>query len=108
MSMADKIAVMYGRFLQQVGSPSDVYDRPANLFVAGFIGSPSMNFAPCRLDERRELLIFDGGTVMALQAAAKQRFEDAPVGKSLILGVRPEDISLRHDAADGISRWRYT
>src|ERR687885_33150 len=49
MSMADKIAVMNGGLLQQVGTPQQVYNQPANTFVAGFIGSPSMNFLECRL-----------------------------------------------------------
>src|SRR4029079_11723390 len=46
MSMGDKIAIMYAGVLQQIGTPTEVYDHPKNLFVAGFIGSPSMNFLP--------------------------------------------------------------
>ena len=99
MSMADRIAIMYGGILQQVGAPADVYDRPANLFVAGFIGSPSMNFLPCRLSDDRSTFLLDGGTPLAIQSGAKARFTDAPAGKDLILGVRPEDIALRHEAA---------
>jgi multiple sugar transport system ATP-binding protein len=98
MSMADKIAIMYGGIIQQVGTPADVYDRPANLFVAGFIGSPAMNFVPCRMNADRAGLTLEGGVPLPIQPAAKERFAKAPVEKDLILGVRPEDISLRHEA----------
>ena len=98
LSMADRIAIMYGGFLQQVGTPSDVYDRPANLFVAGFIGSPAMNFAPCRLTEDRSTLVLEGNIALPIQSEAKSRFAGVPVGKPLVLGVRPEDIALRRDA----------
>lgn len=107
MSMADRIAVMYGGILQQVGTPAEVYDHPANLFVAGFIGSPSMNFLPCRLSEDRACLILDGSriagfangsrdqsTVLPVQPGAKSRFASAPPNRDLILGVRPEDVAL--------------
>ena len=59
MSMGDKIAIMSKGVLQQIGSPSDVYDRPRNMFVADFIGSPPTNFAPCRLDAAESALVFD-------------------------------------------------
>lgn len=97
MSMADKIAIMYGGFLQQLGTPADVYDRPANLFVAGFIGSPAMNFAPCRMASDRTALVLEDGTGMAVQAGARARFERVPSGPELVLGVRPEDITLRRE-----------
>ncbi len=99
LSMADKIAIMYGGFLQQVGTPSDVYDRPANLFVAGFIGSPAMNFVPCQLQAGRTELLLEGGVSMPVQPEARSRFADVPIGTSLMLGVRPEDIALRRDSA---------
>jgi multiple sugar transport system ATP-binding protein len=97
MSMADRIAIMYGGIVQQNGTPADVYDRPANLYVAGFIGSPAMNFVPCTLTPDRSHLILEGGTSLAVQPEAKSRFSEVPTGKALILGVRPEDISLRKD-----------
>jgi ABC-type proline/glycine betaine transport system ATPase subunit len=58
MSMGDKIAIMYGGLLQQVGTPTEVYDQPRNLFVAGFIGSPAMNLLPCRLSPARMVFTF--------------------------------------------------
>ncbi len=98
MSMADKIAIMYGGVVQQLGTPADVYDRPANLFVAGFIGSPAMNFIPCRLASDRSTLLLEGDRALPVQASARSRFANAPTGVELILGVRPEDVALRHDA----------
>ncbi|HLK61472.1 MAG TPA: ABC transporter ATP-binding protein [Chthonomonadaceae bacterium] len=97
MSMADRIAIMYGGIVQQLGTPAEVYDHPSNLFVAGFIGSPAMNFAPCRISEDRSKLLLAGGAQIALHADAKARFEPAPANKELILGVRPEDLALRRD-----------
>ena len=101
MSMGDKIAIMYGGLLQQVGTPTEVYDYPRNTFVAGFIGSPSMNFLPCH--RAGDLLnIFpseDGGEVAVVGIApeARERFGNAPAGKDLLLGVRPEDIALARE-----------
>src|ERR1051326_7233032 len=98
MSMADKIAIMYGGIVQQLGTPAEVYDHPSNLFVAGFIGSPAMNFAPCRISDDRGHLLLAGGAKIAIHPDAKARFAPAPEGKDLILGVRPEDLALRREA----------
>lgn len=98
MSMADKIAVMYGGIIQQNDTPSNVYNRPANLFVAGFIGSPSMNFVECSLREDRKVLMLAGDIPLGIPLEAGLRFRDVPTNKPLVLGVRPEDILLRTDA----------
>jgi multiple sugar transport system ATP-binding protein len=98
MSMADRIAIMYGGILQQNGTPADVYDRPANLYVAGFIGSPAMNFVACTLSADRSLLTLDSGTPIGVQKEARSRFSDVPTNRPLVLGVRPEDIMLRKDS----------
>lgn len=100
MSMADRIAIMYGGFLQQVGTPADVYDRPANLFVAGFIGSPAMNFVSCQMTADRSTLLLEGNVPLPTQSAARSRFASAPPDKPLILGVRPEDIALSKTAQE--------
>jgi multiple sugar transport system ATP-binding protein len=97
MSMADKIAVMYGGILQQVGTPAEVYNHPINLFVAGFIGSPSMNFLPAYLNEERSCLILEGGLHLPVQPSAKSRFAPAPTNYELLLGVRPEDVALSRE-----------
>ena len=102
MSMGDKIAIMYGGLLQQVGTPTEVYDRPKNLFVAGFIGSPTMNLIPCRKGEGQGGLQIAGaegapGMDLAVLPEARERFGSAPANRDLILGVRPEDIALARE-----------
>ncbi|UXY14656.1 ABC transporter ATP-binding protein [Chitiniphilus purpureus] len=96
MTLGDKIAVMKDGVIQQFGRPEDIYERPANLFVAGFIGSPSMNFIECYLAEQ-------GGVYgVSLQSEGDARFVPLPdgerfaahVGQRLILGVRPEQIEV--------------
>jgi multiple sugar transport system ATP-binding protein len=94
MTMGDRIAVMLDGVLQQVDHPTEVYDRPANLFVAGFIGSPPMNLAQAPIERR------DGGLSIGLgeqqipipSDLARARGVDAWAGKSLIVGIRPEDL----------------
>src|SRR5512145_2198766 len=93
MTMGDRVAVLRGGELQQVDTPTNVYDRPTNLFVAGFIGSPPMNLARATL-ERQE-----GGLVLRLGSSAipisselaRDRGLDVWVGKEVIAGIRPED-----------------
>ena len=100
MSMGDKIAIMYGGLLQQIGTPTEVYDFPRNLFVAGFIGSPSMNFLPCRLESNALILTGiegAGNVALALAPEAGERRGNAPQGVDLILGVRPEDVALARE-----------
>lgn len=100
--MGDKIAVMYGGLLQQVGTPTEVYDAPRNLFVAGFIGSPSMNFLPVRREANALHLAGadekHAGATLAINENALPRFAGALPNTDLILGVRPEDITLLSDA----------
>ena len=91
MTMADRIVVMHDGVIQQVGTPLELYDHPANLFVAGFIGSPGMNFLPAvvnRNDATVEARLGDGQTI-ALNA--KLPVED---GERITLGIRPENIEV--------------
>ncbi|MEJ2479074.1 MAG: sn-glycerol-3-phosphate ABC transporter ATP-binding protein UgpC [Acidihalobacter sp.] len=97
MTLGDLIAVMNDGQIQQLGSPQEIYDNPANLFVAGFIGSPSMNFIPCKVtvgDEGAGLQMQEGENRFVLQAPghaqAALRERD---GQEIILGVRPEQIT---------------
>ena len=98
MSMGDRIAIMYGGLLQQAGTPMEVYDNPRNLFVAGFIGSPAMNFVPCtRSGDSLSLSPAEGAAAasLTLDGDGKGRFATTPTGDtSLVLGVRPEDIAF--------------
>jgi len=93
MTLATKVAVMKGGVVQQLGTPDEIYQRPANLYVAGFIGSPPANLMPGRLAQQsgRALVTLEGSNV---------RFDVGPVtealrpriGKEVILGLRPEAI----------------
>jgi multiple sugar transport system ATP-binding protein len=91
MTMADKIVVLHDGAVEQIGSPLDLYDRPANLFVAGFIGSPAMNFIQARLDaDQQPTLVTLSGVRIPLPAVAAR---SAP-GSEIIMGVRPEHVTL--------------
>jgi len=92
MTMADKLVVMEGGHVQQVGEPEEVYLHPSNMFVAGFIGSPPMNFIPCRHNRPRDML-----EAPALQHPVPSRYKEALRRRgsdSLILGIRPEDLEV--------------
>jgi multiple sugar transport system ATP-binding protein len=97
MTMADKIVVMRDGIVEQTGSPLDVYDRPANQFVAGFIGSPAMNFIPgvFRQSAGDARVEFPGG--VSLQAPASAGVQD---GQPVVYGIRPEHIELAGE--DGV------
>ena len=92
--MADRIVVMKGVYIQQIGTPKEIYNNPANLFVAGFIGSPQMNFvdAKCNIEGEKVSLTFDNTTVVLPPAKAKKLIEGNYNGKTVVMGVRPEDI----------------
>jgi multiple sugar transport system ATP-binding protein len=92
MTMADKIVVMNAGRVEQIGSPLDCYDNPANLFVAGFIGSPSMNFIPGRVSGGRVSL--SQGVDLPLPATAALESS-----RDVILGVRPEHLAV---SAEGL------
>jgi multiple sugar transport system ATP-binding protein len=103
MTLGDRIAVMRAGILQQVGQPTELYARPVNLFVAGFIGSPSMNFLPGELDG--DSLRLPIGTVR-LSDSVRRALESGPGGgrHGIVAGLRPEDFedaSLVSDAARG-------
>ncbi|MFO7921888.1 sn-glycerol-3-phosphate ABC transporter ATP-binding protein UgpC [Rhodobacteraceae bacterium W635] len=95
MTMADKIAVLRLGELEQFGRPLDLYNRPANLFVAGFIGSPRMNFIKGRVEAgNREVLELETGETMVLPETG---FAQRP-GQAVTLGIRPNHM---HPAEDG-------
>jgi multiple sugar transport system ATP-binding protein len=96
MTMGDKIVVMRDGRIEQTGSPLELYDRPANLFVAGFIGSPAMNFLPGTLRRSAELARVEFGDGTRLDAPANAGGAD---GQPVIMGIRPEHLTL---AATGI------
>jgi multiple sugar transport system ATP-binding protein len=90
MTMADKIVVLHDGVVEQIGTPLELYDRPANLFVAGFIGSPAMNLIKGRLDGGAPTtLVTASGVKVPLRAAPR-----VAAGSEIIMGVRPEHVSL--------------
>ncbi len=92
MTMADRIAVMKDGVLQQVDTPQNLYDHPVNLFVAGFIGSPSMNFFNGTLTgDVNEMYVDTGAFRLRLHDELVNKVKDQ-VGKKVVLGVRPEDV----------------
>jgi multiple sugar transport system ATP-binding protein len=93
MTMADKIVVMNAGRTEQIGTPLELYDNPANLFVAGFIGSPAMNFLHGKLVKKEtgmQMQMADG-LLMPVPASASQD------GREVVLGVRPEHLLVRDD-----------
>jgi multiple sugar transport system ATP-binding protein len=98
MTLGDRVVVMRGGLIQQVGSPQHLYDNPANLFVAGFIGSPAMNFANVTVTEANgSLLAENSGLRITLPGETAQRLR-GHVGREITLGVRPEDLTVAGDA----------
>jgi multiple sugar transport system ATP-binding protein len=88
MTLGDRVAVMRsGGVIQQVGTPEELYERPTNLFVAGFIGSPAMNFLPATL-ENGQLRTPLGDVTLPTEVRAK--IEQAGAGREVIVGIRPE------------------
>lgn len=93
--MADRIVVMHDGLVEQVGAPLELYDRPANMFVAGFIGSPAMNFLPGRIRTNgRATFLGNGGLEIPL-GFAPAASHDRPI----VLGIRPEHFTV---APDGV------
>jgi multiple sugar transport system ATP-binding protein len=94
MTMGDRVAVLRSGELQQVGTPTEVYDRPANLFVAGFIGSPPMNLARGTIESGDgEPTLHLGSERIAVPAElVRERGLEAWFGRSLVVGLRPEDL----------------
>jgi multiple sugar transport system ATP-binding protein len=88
MTLGDRVAVMRLGVLQQVASPQDLYDHPANLFVAGFIGSPAMNFMAGTLEDGKLRTALGD---MPLSARHRQAIEAAGASKEVIVGIRPEN-----------------
>jgi multiple sugar transport system ATP-binding protein len=89
MTLGDRVAVMRAGVIQQVGAPEELYQRPRNLFVAGFIGSPAMNFLPAK---------FEGGQLhtplgdVTLPGDVRAKVQQAGAGHDLIMGIRPEHL----------------
>jgi multiple sugar transport system ATP-binding protein len=94
MTLGDRVVVMRDGWVQQVGDPMELYNEPANRFVAGFIGSPAMNFASVRIEaENGGLWAMGDGIRLKIPAAITDRL-GAQAGKEVTFGIRPEDLRI--------------
>jgi multiple sugar transport system ATP-binding protein len=104
MTLASRIAVMFKGVLQQFDEPRVIYEKPKNMFVAGFMGSPSMNFLPglVRAADGKPVIEIEigGGTKAALPVPPSIALE-RPEGASIVVGIRPEHFSVAHRARQG-------
>jgi multiple sugar transport system ATP-binding protein len=102
LTMGTRIAVMKDGIVQQLDTPQALYDQPSNMFVAGFIGSPSMNFFEANLDRRDGGLMVDLGSFQLPVPSQKLDALGNHVGKPIFFGIRPEDIHDSHYGPPGI------
>ncbi|MCH7527198.1 MAG: ABC transporter ATP-binding protein [Planctomycetes bacterium] len=102
MSLGDRVAVMKDGKIQQCAEPMEVYEHPANRFVAGFVGTPPMNFLEGRLacDARRPRFVFDWGYVPLPEKLARSAGEAGHDGERMVMGIRPEQIRLLDSAGN--------
>ncbi len=103
MTMASRIAVMNQGYLMQVDTPLNLYERPDNLFVAGFIGSPAMNFFKAKVTKSNGALHIDAGSFALQIPEARSSVYSPYTGKDVIFGIRPEDIHNPGFAPPGIT-----
>jgi multiple sugar transport system ATP-binding protein len=101
LTLADRIAVMRGGIIQQLADPKTIYNKPANLFVAGFIGSPAMTMLPGRVENGGGGPVFAAGAER-IPLAGYDGAAPAEVGRDAVLGLRPEHITIRHGDAEGV------
>ncbi|MBM6910767.1 ABC transporter ATP-binding protein [Oscillibacter valericigenes] len=100
MTLGDRIVIMKDGFIQQIGTPQEVFDHPANLFVAGFIGTPQMNFFDAELvkQEGRYAVVLDGMTVVLSDEKQERLAAHGVAAQHVTLGVRPQHISLQGES----------
>ncbi|MDA3957295.1 ABC transporter ATP-binding protein [Oceanispirochaeta sp.] len=100
MTMGDKIVVMKGGIIQQIGTPLKLYNEPINRFVAGFIGSPPMNVAIAKISEENgKIIVTEEGMKVAIEGSRAETLK-AYVGKELLVGIRPEDLNFTTTPVD--------
>jgi len=95
MTLADRVVVMNKGRIEQIGTPNELYHKPATRFVAGFIGSPAMNFIPCRLEDvagKLNIRLTDRIS-FPLPGARAARYHNVPRAEKLLLGIRPEHLT---------------
>ena len=99
MTLADRIVVMNGGHIQQQGSPEELFKRPVNKFVAGFLGMPPMNFLDGRIEESDGVMFVNGDGFSLRLADERAATARVHSGRDVILGIRPSDLSFNPDAA---------
>ncbi|MFV0441112.1 MAG: ABC transporter ATP-binding protein [Lachnospirales bacterium] len=94
MTLGTRIVVLKDGYIQQIDSPQNLYHKPQNLFVAGFIGSPQMNFINCKVEESdsKVYLTFDNQKVLVPENKVAAIKDGGYVGKEVVMGIRPEDL----------------
>ena len=97
MTLAQRVMVMNGGVAEQIGTPVEVYEKPASLFVASFIGSPAMNLLAGRVNNEGTHFELDGGITLPLNGGYRQY-----AGRKMTLGIRPEHIALSSQAEGGV------
>jgi multiple sugar transport system ATP-binding protein len=108
MTMGTKIVIMNAGIIQQMGSPMEIYEYPLNKFVAGFIGSPGMNFLPATIVSDNAKLYVDTGSFRLLIPEKKVPYLQDQKDKDVILGIRPEHIQDADFADSSISNKMFT
>jgi len=103
MTMGDRIVVMRDGFIQQVGSPLELYDTPANKFVGGFIGSPAMNFFDAEINTTGDTTSLQAGEVRIDISSDRSKQLADYKHNQVIVGLRPEDLSIKSDHVPGKS-----
>ena len=121
MTLADRVVVMNHGVIEQVGTPHELYHNPKTRFVAGFIGSPAMNFIPCRLEGAGDGLVVRVGNELTLPVppARARQYQSHKGNGELLLGLRPEHLTdarahmesghraVRHQCSTSPSRWAW-
>lgn len=97
MSMADKIVVMDGGVIKQIGTPEQIYSHPANIFVAGFVGSPAMNFMECKVIKKDLVICLKPEIEMKVEIPVNVMPNIDTIPEQITLGIRPRDIVLLKD-----------
>lgn len=92
MTMADRIVVMKDGIIHQIDTPLNIYNKPANMFVAGFIGSPSINMATGKLSAKNGSLAFDSGDYQLALSPEQAKLLAGYENKAIVMGIRPEDM----------------
>ncbi len=109
MTLADRIVVLRDGYIEQVGTPMELFSHPANTFVAGFIGTPPMNLVECRLQKQENLflLIFDDGLKIPVPPGDDNKDSNLKDGAEVVMGLRTEEIAPGDTAPEVPDTWRF-